>query len=296
MCLNLTKMPVSRWALHLQQRRARRNPPRPCATAGQTRALPPIVQSAVDQTRHTPSQSRPDSGVDLSHFSGASQYSWRESFFRCKSKNMLASRWAWYLQGRAPRRPSRPRAAAGRTRALPPTLDRLLRRAYPSPPRRVYPSRAPRRVCRSRAPRRACPSRGGPVCAILRPPGFVWGGSTGYLSRAIWHALGGRSCCNRPEEDYFSQIFFTGHFRRLFSQVIFTGYLIRAQEEQRVLALSIIPHTTQECKNPYPKCGFLNRNVSKHYLYQDKVMPTSCLACSGLEWLQRQAKTFTWPF
>ena len=51
--------------------------------------------------------------------------------------------------------------------------------------------------------------------------------------------------------------------------------------------------STRECKNPYPKCGFLNRNVSKHYLYQDKVIPTSCLACSGLEWLQRQGKMLT---
>ena len=57
-----------------------------------------------------------------------------------------------------------------------------------------------------------------------------------------------------------------------------------------------VTSTTRECKNPYPKCGVLNRNVSKHYLYQDEVIPTSCLACSGLEWLQRQGKMRTCHF
>ena len=30
--------------------------------------------------------------------------------------------------------------------------------------------------------------------------------------------------------------------------------------------------TTRDCWNPYSKCGSLNRNVSKHYLYQNKVI------------------------
>ena len=30
--------------------------------------------------------------------------------------------------------------------------------------------------------------------------------------------------------------------------------------------------STRDCWNPYSKCGVLNRNVSKHYLYQDKVI------------------------
>ena len=29
---------------------------------------------------------------------------------------------------------------------------------------------------------------------------------------------------------------------------------------------------TQDCWNPYLTCGFLNRNVSKHYVYQDKAI------------------------
>ena len=57
-----------------------------------------------------------------------------------------------------------------------------------------------------------------------------------------------------------------------------------------------LPLSTRDCKNPYSRCEFLNRNVSKHYLYQDTVIPTSCLACSGIEWLQWQAKTITCPF
>ena len=54
--------------------------------------------------------------------------------------------------------------------------------------------------------------------------------------------------------------------------------------------------TTRECKNPYSMCGVLDRNVSKHSVYQDKVIPTSFLACSGLEWLQQQGKMLTCHF
>ena len=46
----------------------------------------------------------------------------------------------------------------------------------------------------------------------------------------------------------------------------------------------------------YLTCGLLNRNVSNHDLYQDTVIPTSCRACSGLEWLQRQGKMRTCHF
>ena len=40
---------------------------------------------------------------------------------------------------------------------------------------------------------------------------------------------------------------------------------------QHLLQPSTAP-TTEDCWSPYSKCGFLNRNVSKHYLYQDKVI------------------------